>query len=156
MKYTLYEYELWLLKSEGKDAQPKLKWNELSDSTIEHILPQTPDADSFWNLSWSSEDFNSYIHDISNLVLTRDNSHYSNFEFERKKGSAGTGYCYANSDIRQERKIAEYTNWTIDSCKNRRLLLENWIISRWGVDKHYVLPNELNEEEDEELEDNNT
>ena len=155
LKYTLYEYELWLLKAEGKDAQPKLKWNELSDSTIEHILPQTPDIDSFWKLSWSNEDFNSYIHDIANLVLTRDNSHYSNFDFERKKGSAGTGHCYANSDIRQERKIAEYTNWTIDSCKNRRLLLENWITSRWGVDKHYILPNELNEE-DEELEDNNT
>jgi len=156
LKYTLYEHELWLLESEGKDAQPKLKWNDLSDATIEHILPQTPDKNSNWMSTWSNEEFTNYIHDISNLVLTRDNSHYLNFDFDRKKGNAGAGHCYANSDIRQERKIAEYDNWTSENCKHRRQILENWIIKRWGVDKHYVLPNELNEEDDEELEENNT
>ncbi len=27
LKYTLFEYENWLLLNEGKGAKPKLKWN---------------------------------------------------------------------------------------------------------------------------------
>jgi hypothetical protein len=148
LKYSLYEYELWLLKNEGKDVSPKLNWNDLSDATIEHILPQNPKDNSVWKQNWSDEEFGMYIHDISNLVLTKDNSHYLNFDFERKKGSAGAGHCYSNSDIRQERKIAEFDNWTAESCKTRREVLEDWIISRWGIDNHYVAPEILNEEDD--------
>ena len=150
LKYTLYEYELWLLKEEGKNAKPKLNWGDLSDATIEHILPQTPEINSFWKQSWRDEDFTLYLHDISNLVLTKHNSHYLNFDFEKKRGKAGSGNCYSNSDIRQERKIAEYENWDINSCKKRRTLLEDWIISRWGIAEHYVLPRGVNEEDDEE------
>jgi uncharacterized protein DUF262/uncharacterized protein DUF1524 len=150
LKYTLYEYELWLLKEEGKYAKPKLNWSDLSDATIEHILPQTPENKSHWKQVWSDEDFDTYLHDISNLVLTKDNSHYLRFDFERKRGKAGAGHCYANSDIRQERKIAQYEDWDVDSCSKRREVLENWIISRWGIDKNYVVPDEINEEDDEE------
>ena len=151
LKYTLYEYELWLLKNEGKDASPKLNWSDLSDATIEHILPQSPKENSVWKQDWSDEDFNTYIHDIANLVLTKDNSHYLNFDFDRKKGISGKGYCYSNSDIRQERKIAEFDNWTVERCKTRRKELENWIINRWGIDKHYVIPENINEEDDFEV-----
>jgi len=115
LKYSLYEYELWLLENEGKDVSPKLNWSDLSDATIEHILPQNPKDNSLWKQNWSDEDFNLYIHDIANLILTKDNSHYLNFDFDRKKGEAGAGHCYSNSDIRQERKIAEFDNWTAES-----------------------------------------
>ncbi|MBL0286753.1 MAG: HNH endonuclease [Bacteroidetes bacterium] len=114
LKYSLFEYELWLLKDKNK---PKLNWEDLTDATIEHILPQTPDADSVWLKNWKSEDINKYTHDISNLVLTKDNSRYKNFDFERKKGNQQSEYCYLKSDIRQERKIAEYDEWTVESCK---------------------------------------
>ncbi|MCD8416083.1 DUF262 domain-containing HNH endonuclease family protein [Tenacibaculum dicentrarchi] len=148
LKYTLFEYELWLLKDEGKDNTPKLIWSDLSDSTIEHILPQNPKEDSIWKKDWNESDFNIYLHDISNLVLTKDNSHYSNFEFIRKKGKVGTGHSYSNSDIREERKISEFTEWTVESCKIRRKTLEEWIIKRWGIEKHYIIPENLNEEDD--------
>jgi hypothetical protein len=151
LKYSLYEYELWLLKNEGKDVSPKLNWNDLSDATIEHILPQNPKDNSVWKQNWSDEEFGTYIHDISNLVLTKDNSHYLNFDFDRKKGNAGAGHCYSNSDIRQERKIAEFDNWTAESCKTRRVVMEDWIISRWGIDNHYVIPENINEEDDFEV-----
>jgi hypothetical protein len=142
---------LWLLKNEGKDVSPKLNWNDLSDATIEHILPQNPKDNSVWKQNWSDEEFGTYIHDISNLVLTKDNSHYLNFDFDRKKGNAGAGHCYSNSDIRQERKIAEFDNWTAESCKTRRVVMEDWIISRWGIDNHYVIPENINEEDDFEV-----
>ena len=34
LKYTLYEYELWLLESEGKGAKPKLAWREFDSYNI--------------------------------------------------------------------------------------------------------------------------
>jgi hypothetical protein len=134
LKYTLFEYELYLLETEGKDVKPKLSWASIGYSTIEHILPQTPDKKSKWLEDWSKEDIKKYLHDISNLVLTNDNSSYKNFEFFIKRGNPGEGHCYANSDIRQERKISEYKAWTVDSCKKRRKDIIHWIIFKWGID----------------------
>jgi hypothetical protein len=134
LKYTLYEYELFLLETEGKGVKPKLSWESITYSTIEHILPQKPDIKSKWRENWTKENIKMYLHDISNLVLTNDNSHYQNFEFDIKKGKAGEGHCYSNSDIRQERKISEYNNWKVESCKKRGKELVNWIIDRWGID----------------------
>lgn len=133
LKYTLYEYELHLLEVEGKGVEPKLQWKALEDSTLEHILPQTPENNSMWLQKWSEADREKYTHDISNIVLTLDNSHYSNFEFSRKRGTAGVGHCYANSDIRQERKIADYSDWTQVECDNRKQILSEWICTRWGI-----------------------
>jgi len=149
LKYTLFEYELFLLKGKNK---PKLNWEDLTDSTIEHILPQNPDSNSNWLIKWTDEERKKYLHDISNLVLTKDNSRYSNFEFDRKKGIAGSGFSYSNSDIRQERKIAEYDDWTPDICKKRREELTNWVIKNWGIDKHYQEPIvDVIEEDDEPI-----
>lgn len=133
LKYTLYEYELYLLEVEGKGVSPKLQWKDLQDSTLEHILPQNPEINSLWVQKWSENDREKYTHDISNIVLTLDNSHYSNFEFNRKRGTAGVGHCYANSDIRQERKIAENSDWTKEECNARKQLLSEWICDRWGI-----------------------
>jgi hypothetical protein len=55
LKYTLYEYELYLLETEGQDVKPKLDWASVSDSTIEHILPQQPDKNSKWCADRSEE-----------------------------------------------------------------------------------------------------
>lgn len=149
LKYTLFEYELFILKGKNK---PKLNWEDLTDSTIEHILPQNPDSNSNWLNKWTDEERKKYLHDISNLVLTKDNSRYSNFEFERKKGVAGSGFSYSNSDIRQERKIAEYDDWTPDNCKKRREELTKWGIKNWGIDKHYHEPiADIIEEDDEPI-----
>ena len=136
LRYTLFEYELFLLETEGKDVKPKLDWAGITDSTIEHILPQTPEKNSKWKKEWSNEDRKNYLHDISNLVLTNDNSHYKNFEFEVKKGHPGIGHCYSNSDIRQERKISNFKEWNVKSCKARKKELANWIIERWGIDEN--------------------
>lgn len=146
LKYTLFEYELFLLKGKNK---PKLSWDDLTDSTIEHILPQNPDTNSIWLNEWTVEERNKYLHDISNLVLTKDNSRYSNFEFERKKngvnekGERISEFYYANSDIRQERKIAQdFEKWTVDSCIKRKKEFVSWIIKNWGIDKNFQQPTE--------------
>ncbi len=151
LKYTLFEYEVYLLAQEGKGQQPRIAWKDLTDSTIEHILPQTPTEE--WKSHWSDEDISKYQHNIANLILTKNNSHYLNFTFERKKGNAGKGYCYANSDIRQERKIASFNDWTVESCERRRKELVNWIVERWGIDGNYIIPQEIQyiEEDEDEI-----
>ena len=110
------------------------------------------DENSEWKKKWRDSDIEKYRDDISNIVLTKDNSHYSNFDFDRKKGNSGAGHCYANSDIRQERKISKFEDWTADSCKERREELVSWIVERWGIDENYEVPEELEEVEEEEIE----
>lgn len=131
LRYTLFEYELHLLATEGKGKQPQLTWEQLNDSTIEHILPQTPAENSYWLRVWSQEDISACIHDIANLVLTQDNSSYRNFDFNRKKGSPGQSPSYCNSDIRQERKISLFSDWTREEFNQRRNELVEWINRRW-------------------------
>lgn len=56
--------------------------------TIEHVLPQTPEADSKW-IEWfpNEEERDEWKHRLANLVLLsrRKNTRASNFEFDRKK-----------------------------------------------------------------------
>lgn len=129
LKYTLYEYELKLLRT---GVEPKLTWQEISNSTLEHILPQQPEQGSQWLKDWKPEEIEKYQHDIGNMCLTYDNSRYQNFEFARKRGQAGSGYCYAHSDIQQEREIANYPEWTAESVQKRRAELISWIQERWA------------------------
>ncbi|MGL6241669.1 DUF262 domain-containing protein [Pseudomonas sp.] len=140
LKYTLYEYELYLLEVEGKGNSAKLAWEDLRDSTIEHILPQTPAEDSYWTALWSRDEMELYLHDIGNLVLTHNNSNYLNFDFLRKKGSAGKGNSYSNSDIRQERKLALNEDWRAEECDQRRRVLVDWINTRWGAAAFQDIP----------------
>jgi hypothetical protein len=134
LKFTLYEYELHLLATEGKGKKPQLKWEDLSDSTIEHILPQTPKTSSQWKKDWTDDDFNECLHDIGNLVLTQDNSSYLNFDFQRKKGAPGQSPSYSNSDIRQERRVSRYPTWTRNEYTKRRKELVAWISRRWKTE----------------------
>ena len=151
LRYTLFEYELQLLATEGKGKQPQLAWEQLSDSTIEHILPQTPEENSYWRSVWSQDDIDVCLHDIGNLVLTQDNSSYRNFDFGRKRGSPGQSPSYCNSDIRQERKISKFSAWTRIEFDQRRAELVEWINTRWKVERGTRVPeSDLVDEADED------
>lgn len=148
LRYTLFEYELHLLAKDGKGKKPRLEWKDLSDSTIEHILPQNPDEQSQWKNDWSDDEIETYLHDIGNLVLTLNNSNYRNFDFLKKKGEVGGGCCYADSDIRQERQLAVFEKWDAASVTKRRSELKDWIKQRWGIDRADArLPEAVNEDE---------
>jgi len=152
LRYTLYEHELHLLATKGKGKAPHLRWEHLSDSSIEHVLPQNPEKDSRWLEDWSEADIKQCLHDIGNLVLTQNNSNYRNFEFDRKKGLPGNGFSYSNSDIRQERELAAYSTWTRADFDQRRRSLVEWINKRWAtVGAEDDVPSEaINEDDDAE------
>jgi hypothetical protein len=149
LRYTLFEYELHLLATEGKHKKPALAWKQLGDSTFEHILPQNPKENSHWKEVWNETDTGTYLHDIGNLVLTQNNSNYLNFEFMRKKGAPGISPSYCNSDIRQERKIASLDDWRPAELSTRRQDLVQWIAERWKTPATgTVPPADLNEQDD--------
>ncbi|MHB1458208.1 MAG: DUF262 domain-containing protein [Armatimonadota bacterium] len=151
LRYTLFEYELYLLEIEGK-KHPNLTWEQLNDSTIEHILPQTPDAKSHWKLMWSDEDIRSSLHDIANLVLTHDNNRYGNHEFERKKGRAGESPSYSDSNIQQERRISRFHDWTPKQFAKRRKELMAWINNRWKTEITQVaVPLDVDDDLDDDI-----
>ena len=133
LKYTLYEYEVRRLEKLSYRRAPQLKWADFSDTTIEHVFPQTPDIESQWLKDWNQDEIETWLHDIGNLSLTLDNSCYSNFDFERKKGSAGQDKCYAGSPLIQERDLAAFSTWTAESARNRHDTLTKWVIERWGI-----------------------
>ena len=99
--------------------------------------------------SVSKDDMDTYLHDIGNLVLTLDNSHYSNFEFARKRGDMGSGIGYGNSDIRQERKISFFLEWNKEALETRRKELASWIVDRWKT-MEVTSVSDINEEDDED------
>lgn len=152
LKYTLYEYELELL---GGRKEPKISWNQISDTTLEHILPQNPDVSSDWLKSWTREEIEKFQHDIGNICLTLDNSSYQNFEFTRKKGSPSVAPSYSTSGIRQEQDIASYPQWTAEEVQIRRGKIVSWIKTRWATIDHYE-PEGTSLEEDEDLEEVST
>jgi len=149
LKYTLFEYEQHLLDEYHEMRSPQIGWDELAlDSTIEHILPQNPEPDSEWMRKWTEEQRNTYLHDIGNLVLTRDNARYKNLDFVQKKGSSESGICYARSDIRQERDIAVNEDWTMKELLARREKIASWILERWKLPQ--IPPDVVMEEEGED------
>ena len=59
---------------------------------------------------------------------------------------------YANSDIKQERKITQdFEDWTPENCENRRIDLTSWIIKNWGIGKQFQQVTEEIVDEEEEL-----
>lgn len=150
LRYTLYEFELKLLKDEGKGAKPKLAWDDLSDSTIEHILPQNPKPNSHWKKVWIDAEQTECLNDIGNLVLTLNNSNYLNFDFDRKKGSPGVSPSYCDSPIQQERRISRYGDWTKTEFMERRAELFEWINRRWKTEGTATAHIQINEDENED------
>lgn len=152
IKYLLYEYELFLLK--GK--KPRYSWDEFDkedkSKTIEHILPQTP-TDNYWKEKWIQSEIDKAKHDIGNLVITYDNSSYSNHSFTIKKGSPAqiTPPCYSSSNLASERILANYDDWDYATYQKRRKDLESFMLKRWDVDFSGVeISDDIDEDEDDE------
>jgi hypothetical protein len=77
-------------------------------------------------------------HALGNLVLTRDNSAYSNNDFPVKRGSAGPGVspasCYAQASLAQEQELASIEDWTPGEVQRRQQHLADWALEHWAVD----------------------
>lgn len=133
--YFLYEYEYYLAHKAGTDVRMKWEMATRKKQTVEHILPQTPDADGYWNERFDRDKHRQYVHDIGNLTLTFDNSVLSNKPFPQKKGEPAQNGCYAGSKLYIEQAIAAYDDWTAAEIESRHQMLSEWASERWKVDE---------------------
>jgi hypothetical protein len=155
-KYFLYEYELALMGA-GQIipafAEFTTKGNE--KRTTEHILPQHPNEDArCWWDRFTPDEHVALRHSLGNLVLTLDNSSYSNKCFDAKRGRPmGPGEetitCYAQSSLHQERELATFSDWTPATIRQRQLHLTEWALGRWAVEAPGLT---VLEDEDEDIE----
>ena len=158
VRCVLFAYEQYLVERHHPGESLKITWNEVAaDSTLEHILPQNPDDKSEWKKIWNDESIKHWKHALGNLVFTKDNSRYLNFDFTRKRDGVEDGtprserYCYRNSNIMQERQIADFETWSPKQVKERHEKLLGWIVERWCPSVGDVGMMEVQESDDEEL-----
>lgn len=137
-KYFLYEYE----RSFARSDTDVIAWSDIVDTktrkTTEHILPQHPEPGSNWNEAFSGGDQKALVHTLGNLVLTYDNSAYSNKDYPDKRGVPGqvTPKCYFAGSLRSEVDIAlRYETWTPEAVRERQELIAAWALTRWQVDQ---------------------
>lgn len=158
-KYFLYEYETSLLRG-GEELQEFGLFTRKSaggQRTTEHVLPQYPDPGergACWREVFTQEEREDLTHSLGNLVLTLDNSAYSNHCFHKKRGTAlGPGVdgatCYAQGKLHQERELARYEAWTPETITQRQSELKKWALRRWNVEPSSLLSVvELEEDDD--------
>ena len=152
IKYLLFEYEIYLAKGANVHLDWKTFQKKDKKDTIEHILPQTPD-NKYWKSRWKKKDINEVTHDLGNLVVTLDNSSYSNKGFDEKKGAPGAGICYANSALFSEKELSKFDEWTRAEFETRREKIGNWMKERWFIED-YTNTDIENDEDDDHEEDN--
>jgi len=150
-KYFLYEYERSLL-APHEELPPLTAFTDSprEQRTTEHILPQHPeDNAACWWEHFTEQAHASLCHTLGNLVLTLDNSAYSNKCFVAKRGEAlvpgqHVAVCYAQGKLHQERLLAQYQEWTPDTIRDRQNALAAWALERWAVasPETYVLVDE--------------
>ena len=133
VKYFLYESESHLAAETGVPV--KMPWEEVArkQDTIEHILPQTPDADGYWQDRFAPEAYTRWLNDIGNLTLTYQNPELRNRPFH-DTATGGKKRFYQESVLLTERQITQYEDWTVESVQARREQLKQWALKHWHVD----------------------
>lgn len=103
--------------------------------TIEHVLPQTVDANSEWAQTWPDPRVrDEWVHRIANLVpLTQKrNSQAQNYDFDKKK-SAYFGGKQGVSSYVLTTQVLNTPEWTPDIAKRRQENLLDVLADKWDL-----------------------
>lgn len=148
LRYFLFEYEEYLMSEQNKRNKPKFSWEDftksLADSTtIEHILPQTPESKSEWEQILNQtvgikgkqeKTRNANIHQLTNSLgnlvpLSKPlNSELGRKPFEKKVERYKTG-SYSQIEISQSKK------WDKKAIETRSKRLLDFMFERWGINE---------------------
>jgi Protein of unknown function (DUF1524) len=104
---------------------------DLSDATIEHVLPQTLTNSWRQQLGGDAQRVHGeLVHTLGNLTLTCSNSELANRSFVEKQAQL------ANSHIELNRWICEQPQWAEQEIKGRSKLLAEAALSIWPRPAH--------------------
>ena len=127
-KYLLYFFEV-----HSGHAKELPDYN--SDSSIEHIMPQTLSKD--WETYLTSKNdrqmYDQFLNNLGNLALTNYNSNIQNALFSIKQKE------YAKSNYQYTRELASpsYTDWTSVQIQLRANKLANLALKIWTLPEKY-------------------
>lgn len=103
-----------------------LETPSFQNATIEHILPQTLNAEWRRQLGDQAEQTHTrFVHTLGNLTLTGYNSHLSNSPFETKR------QLLAQSNFALNKELATIEVWDATSIANRAQALANRALKIW-------------------------
>jgi hypothetical protein len=127
-KYVLLRLDELFAKTPGVSYKHKI-------ITVEHVLPQSPKADSRWVRDFTEEERTYWTHRLGNLLLLSraKNSHAQNYDFATKKekyfGPAAGVTGFASTT----RVIMEPV-WTPEVVKRRQAELMGMLAKEWELD----------------------
>lgn len=126
-KYVLLRLDEVLAKNPGVSYDHPL-------ITVEHVLPQNPQADSVWTQTFTDEERLRWTHRLGNLVLLNraKNSEAQNFDFEKKKskyfsGSNGVATFALTS------QVLSHSEWTPNILEVRQGELMDALRTEWAL-----------------------
>lgn len=107
--------------------------------TIEHILPQNPNANSQWRYDWNESEIKYWVHRLGNLAFLsgKANAKAKNYDFFKKKGE----YFISNSEVPVypiTTKVLNENCWTPEVV---RRFQENYVlqlIRLWDLDAYSI------------------
>ncbi|MFH1010178.1 MAG: DUF262 domain-containing HNH endonuclease family protein [bacterium] len=127
------KYVLQRLNSTMSDIEPEY---EPRKTTIEHVLPQHPRADSDWT-EWipSEEDRQAWVHRLANLVLLsrRKNSEAGNYSLEEKKEKYFRSQKTGQATYALTLQIFDENTWTAEVLERRQRRLVDKLKSTWNL-----------------------
>lgn len=142
---TLLDGEIYTMSRKSKRTMILLRLDELCSSgearynfpliTIEHVLPQSPPAESEWTGWWPDPVVRERdVHRLGNLVLLnrRQNSSAKNYPFDQKKRSYFAGRD-GSSPFAITTQVLREPIWTPDVFERRQALLLQKLKDVWRL-----------------------
>lgn len=125
-----------LLRLDSFIGDQHIDYDKISNTTIEHVLPQTIPNNSTWPVNWSEDDRDLWLHKLGNLVLLSNvkNPEARNYDFKEKKA-----IYFGNKDLKKKVTLFGITvnamngldEWTPEVVEKRQkelieILKKNW------------------------------
>lgn len=102
--------------------------------TVEHVLPQRPDASSHWMADFSPQQRAYWTHRLANLVLLNraKNAEAQNFAFNRKKEKYFTGKLGV-APFPLTIQVVNHASWTPEVLEARQRMLVGQLAAEWEL-----------------------
>ncbi|MFH1931750.1 MAG: DUF262 domain-containing protein [Pseudomonadota bacterium] len=134
--YNFRSRSYWLRRLENYGRKERA---EVSEYTIEHILPQNENLSNEWKKilgdEWESIQ-DTWLHTLGNLTLTGYNSEYSDRPFAEKRDMQGG---FKESPLRLNQGLGQIEHWNEETIRNRAQRMSRTAVKVW-------IPPQLNSE----------
>jgi hypothetical protein len=130
--YSITRIRLSLLLRLDEVLADKSAVYDHSVLTVEHVLPQTPSADSQWMVDFPDEIARErWVHKLANLVLLtrRKNSQAGNLDFKAKKEN----YFRSKGGIANFALVLAESTWTLATLEKRQKELIEAVQQHWRL-----------------------